>query len=116
MATAKKTVEGPKKEVWFFESETDQTFGIETFLYENGGCSKRVKLKDGKEAVCRLLKGKDRVQLNRITNGEAGKMQDAITALSTTIDGKAIVLEDLDNMWFNDYTKVQMMAGSINFL
>lgn len=105
-----------KKEVWFFEGEEDQVMGIETINYENGGVSKRCKLKDGREAISHLLKGKDRVMLKRITGGEASKMQDAVVALSTKIDGKAIVVEDLDEMWFNDLTKVQSMATSINFL
>lgn len=106
----------PKQNEWFIESEADETMGIETFHYDNGAITKRCKLKDGRVAVCHLLKGKDRVNISRITGGDASKAQDAIVALATKINDKPIVIEDMDNMWFNDFTKVQMMATSINFM
>lgn len=106
----------PKKDEWFVESEADETMGIETFHYENGAITKRCKLKNGSVAVCNLLKGKDRTNISRITGGDATKAQDAIIALATKINDKPIVIEDMDNLWFNDFTKIQMMATSINFM
>lgn len=112
---AQKTYE-QKTNVWFFENEEDEAMGIETFSYPNGGISKRCKLKDGREAVSHLLKGKDRINIKRITGGKAEMVQDAVIALSTKIDGKAIVIEDIDELWFNDLTKIQSMASTINFM
>jgi hypothetical protein len=105
-----------KCDTWFTEDETDDAMGIETFLHNDGGISKRCKLKDGRQVVCHSLKGKDSVNIKRITGGDSSKVQDAVTALSTRIDDKPIVIEDLSELWFNDYTKVQMMCSSINFL
>ena len=104
------------KNIWFTEDETDEAMGIETMHYDNGGVSKKCVLKDGRIVHTWLLNGKDRVMLKRITNGDSSKVQDAIIALSTTINDKALVIEDIDELWFNDLTKIQTMASSINFM
>lgn len=116
-------IEAPKKKVyetkvgeWFTESEKDEAMGIETMCYENGSLCKRCTLNDGRVAVSRLLKGKDRTYLSRITGGDSTKVQDAIVAMSTKINDKDLIIEDLDELWFNDFTKIQVMASSINFM
>ena len=106
----------PKQNEWYTDSAADESMSIETFNYENGAITKRCKLKDGRLAVCHLLKGKDRTNIARITGGDATKTQDAIVALATKINDKPIVIEDMDNLWFNDFTRIQMMATSINFM
>ena len=103
-------------DVWFTEDETDEAMGIETMHYANGAIVKKCKLKDGRVAQSRLLKGKDRVMLKRITGDDSSKVQDAIIALSTTINEKPLIIEDIDDLWFNDLTKIQAMASSINFM
>jgi hypothetical protein len=99
---------------WQFENDTDKELGIETITYPNGARSKRCKLSDGKEVVTRMLKGKDAKDIQRLTDKDAEKFQHAIIAVSTKIDDKAIVIEELDELWYADYTKILAMA-SINF-
>jgi hypothetical protein len=111
-----KKVTEKKAETWFTEDESDEALGIETMHYENGSITKRCTLSDGRIAISHRLKGKDRELIRRITGGESSKVQDAVACLSTKIDDKAIVLEDLADMWFNDATKISTMASTINFL
>lgn len=106
----------PKVEDWFFEHEQDEDMGIETIHYANGGISKRCKLRDGRLAVSHLLKGKDIAIVKRITGGDSSKFQSAVVALSTKINDKSIVIEDVDELWFNDASKINTMASAINFL
>ena len=105
-----------KADGWFIEDEGDDVMGIETKHYENGGITKRCKLRDGREATSRLLKGKDRLLLNRVSEGKKEKYQDAIVVISTKIADKPMIIEDLDEFWFNDLTKIQAMVTSINFM
>ena len=99
---------------WKSETEEDKLFGIETKRYQNGQVMKRCTLSDGRIAEARRLKGSDGREVSRLTNGEQEKYQKAIIALSVTISGEAIVIEDLDAMWLDDVTKITMLA-SINF-
>lgn len=112
-----KKIETPVKSDWFYADDNEKEMGIETIEYENGGKSKRVTLSDGRVAISRRLKGKDREQIKRLAGGDgAGKMQDAVIALSTKINDKDMVMEDLDTLWYDDVTKVQTIALSINFM
>lgn len=104
-----------QKNTWYFDSKTDETMGIETYRYDNGGISKRCKLSDGKEAVCHRLKGKDRLTVKRACGNDKEKFEDALIAVCTKINDKGIVLEDLDSMWFNDVLTIQTMASTLNF-
>lgn len=106
----------PKAGEWFTEDEGDEAMGVETFHYENGGKSKRCTLSTGAVAISRRLKGNSRIAITRIVGKDTNKIQDAVVAVSTKIDGKDIVMEDLDNLWYDDLMKVQTMAASINFL
>jgi exopolysaccharide biosynthesis protein len=111
----KKTYEVKTNE-WFIEDETDEVMNIETFIDDKGGKKKRCTLSDGRIAESRKLKGKDSNMIKRITNNDVNKIQDAVTALSTKISDKDIVLEDLQELWFSDYTKLNAMAASLNFM
>jgi uncharacterized protein YneR len=104
-----------QKNAWYFDNETDEAMGIETYRYDNGGVSKRCKLSDGTTAVCHRLKGKDRQMIKRIAGDQKDKFEDALIAVSTKIDDKSIVLEDLDNLWFDDAMTLQTMASTLNF-
>lgn len=104
-----------KKEDWQYADKEEEILGIQTLQYENGSLVKRCTLSDGKVAKCRQLKGKDRHMINRISAGERDKVQDAVIALSTQIDGKDIIIETLDDLKFVDYTKVSSMATTLNF-
>lgn len=100
---------------WNFASKEDEAMGIETIVYENGGVSKRCKLSDGRTAICRRLKGKDRLIIKRVCGDQKDKFEDALIAVSTKIDDKDIVMEDLDNLWFDDAMTLQTMATTLNF-
>lgn len=101
---------------FYFENEEDKTMGIETCDYENGSKVKRCTLSDGRIAISRRLKGKDRLLIKRLIGDQKERMEDAVTALSTKIDDKEIVFEDIDNLWFNDAMAIQTMATMLNFM
>ena len=103
-------------DLFTYEDDTDKAMGILTARYTNGGITKKTTLSDGRIAECRRLKGNSRVLIQRIIGNDESKVKDALTAVCTKIDGKEIVLEDLDSLWFNDLTTVQTMALSLNFL
>lgn len=105
-----------KPEVWVFEDADEETIGIETCHYPNGGKSKRYKLSDGREAISHKLKGKDSVAVSRMAGGDKDKYQAAVAATCTKVDGKPLVIEDLMEMYFNDFTKITNVASSLNFL
>jgi hypothetical protein len=99
---------------FYFEDEADKEMGIQTRDYPNGSKIKQVKLKDGRIAVCRMLRGKDFKNIQRLTNGNKDEFQNAIIATSVMIDDKPIVKEDLAEMLFPDYTTL-LAISSINF-
>lgn len=104
-----------QKNTWYFDSKTDEAMGVETYRYDNGGISKRCKLSDGRTAVAHRLKGKDRLIVKRACGNDKEKYEDALTAVCTKIDDKGMVMEDLDNMWFDDAMTLQTMAQQLNF-
>lgn len=71
-------------------------------------------LPSGKVAVVSDFKGKHIRQATEQADGNAGKMIFALIAITTTIDGKKIVMEDLDEMPGRDVLKLQAMF-SVNF-
>lgn len=60
--------------------------------------SKELKLPSGKTAVMRDFKGKDVREAQRLSEGDPGKLLFGIIAITTTIDGTPVTLEDLDEM------------------
>lgn len=68
-------------------------------------------------ASCKVvaLKGRDMVQAQRVADGDQAKVMFALTAIATTIDGKQIVVEDLEDMPLSDAVKIQQAFGEINF-
>lgn len=99
---------------WKYETDDDKDLGIETQRYENGQIMKRVKLSDGRYAVARRLKGRDANSVRRITAGDEGKYSEAIAVQCIKIDDKALVIEDLADMWMDDYQSIMSIA-TINF-
>lgn len=102
--------------VWYYESTDDEAMGIMTMRYENGSIVKRTTLKDGRVAICRQLRGVDRHIVNRVSGGDPKKQADAVTALSTKIDDKDIVIEDLDLLLYSDVQKIAVMSAMLNFM
>lgn len=99
---------------WFFETDDEKESGIETKKYDNGSILKRVKLSDGRVAVCRRLKGFDMQEITRQMAGKAENYQNAVMARSITIDEQKIVVDDITQVWMDDYTLLLSIA-SINF-
>jgi len=73
-----------------------------------------ITLPSGKVAVIGIFKGKHIREATRTADGESDKMIFALIAMTTTIDGKKIVWEDLDEMDGRDVLKIQG-AFSSNF-
>jgi hypothetical protein len=99
---------------WFYESSDDQEMGVETKLYDNGQRMRRAKLSTGEIAVARRLKGKEVSDVNRMMGGDSDRYRNVIIAKCVTIDEKAIVPEDLDEMWMDDVNTLMLLA-SVNF-
>jgi hypothetical protein len=110
----KKTYPYPTQQGYTYENEEDEQLGIETARYDNGGVTKRKTLSDGRVATCRRLKGKDTIAIQRLIGGNAEKYQAAVTAQCTKIDEQELQIEDLEEMWMDDATAINLMA-SINF-
>jgi hypothetical protein len=90
---------------------------IEKPLIETDGKSKAVQretLPSGKVAEVLDFKGKHIRQATEIADGNSGKMIFALIALVTTIDGRGITMEEIDEMPGRDVLKLQTMF-SVNF-
>lgn len=59
---------------------------------------KTIKLPSGKTAVISPFLGKHIREAQKIADGAADKLLFAIIAVTTTIDGQPVVMEDLDEM------------------
>lgn len=99
---------------WIFENETDKELGIETCHYENGQVCKRARLSDGRWAESRKLKGSDAKEINRIVAGVSERYQLAIAAKCLKLDDKPVTVEDIEDMWMDDYNTVMVLAA-VNF-
>lgn len=108
------TNETQKEPKWFYEDDTDKELGIETLVSDGGNKSKRCTLTDGRIAVVQRLKARDLKMIRRQMGGEADKFQEAVIAASVTINNEKVIIEEMDDIWMDDYTKILAMA-SINF-
>lgn len=72
-------------------------------------------LSDGR--TCRVVKGKGRhvMQATRVSDGLGDKFLYSMIALLTTIDGKGIVTEDLEDLPMADLLKIQTEFSELNF-
>jgi len=102
---------------WFTESEDDDQLGVETKVYENnGGKVKRGKLADGREFVCRELKGRDTIQMSKQTKNDEALMVASMMSMAIKVDGVGYVMEDmLDKFKMKDYTKMSAVCTELNF-
>lgn len=71
-----------------------------------------VFLPSGKTAVINPFKGKHVREAQKIADNDTSKMLFAMIAVTTTIDGKAIVMEDLDEMDGKDVLTLMKEFGS----
>lgn len=114
MTTENQNINTTQDPEWKFENDDDKDSGIETKRYNNGQILKRAKLSDGRMAVARRLKGFDAREIQKQIAGDAHKYQAAVMARCLTIDDKKVVIEDIEQLWLDDYTTVVSIAR-INF-
>lgn len=104
----------PDNDGWFYADDADKEMGIETKTYDNGQKMKRGTLSDGRKVMVKRLKGFDAQEIRRQLDGKSENYQGAVIARSTTINDQKIVIEDLNSLWLDDYTKIAAMSD-INF-
>jgi len=71
-------------------------------------------LPSGRKAVISAFKGKHIREATRLADGESDKLVFALIAITTKIDGKPVLLEDMDEMDGRDAMKLTA-AFSVNF-
>jgi len=76
---------------------------------------KEVILSDGRKAVIRKGKGRDVKAAMRVSGADSSIYLFALIAQLTTIEGNAIVMEDLEDMGMADVTKLQTEFAELNF-
>jgi hypothetical protein len=77
--------------------------------------AKEITLPSGKVATIGEFKGKHVMQAQRIADGDQGKMLFAMIALVVTIDGKGIVMEEMEEMEGRDCLKLMAEFSTENF-
>lgn len=107
----------PTSDGFFFEDSNFELLGIESKQYENGHEVRRVKMSNGGIAIVRELTGKESgLDVQRLSGGDKEEAQFAMIALSTTINGTPITMEDVKEMRGKDFNKLRVAMGQINFL
>lgn len=74
-----------------------------------------VKLPSGKVAIIKSFKGRDCMQAQRVCGGDQEKYIPALIAMTTSIDGAAIVPEDLEDMDGRDYIALFAEFATVAF-
>ena len=101
---------------FFYYSKEEQEAGILTKEYENGSKVKKVTLSEGKEAVIRMLKGRDFIETKkRLQADNTIDVETVGLALATKINDKQQPTEYyLDDLYQADYLKLFVAYGSLN--
>ncbi|MBS1776031.1 MAG: hypothetical protein JSS64_07095 [Bacteroidetes bacterium] len=107
----------PDAEGFYFQTEEDESAGILTRDYENGGQVKKVALSNGTTAIIRKLKGRDFVETKKqIQADNTLDFETVNMAVATTIDGKQQPPEYyLDDLFQGDFSKLIIAYSSLNF-
>lgn len=66
----------------------------------------KIELPSGKVAEIREFKGRDAMQAQKMIGTDATKYIPALISITTTIDGNAIVVEDMEEMDGRDFMKL----------
>ena len=106
----------PNEEGFFFASQEDLEAGILTKEYENGSKIKKLTLSTGKEAVIRMLKGRDFIETKkRLQADNTADVETVGLSLATKIDDKQQPTEYyLDDLYQNDYLKIFIAYSTLN--
>lgn len=111
---AKPTNNQEQEPVFYFADKEDEAMGIETHVYPNGNMIKRVRVSKG-VAVVRELLGVDMTDVERLTDGDQGKVFPAMIAVATKIEGQGIVMEDVLQYKAKDYNRLKIAVSALNF-
>lgn len=74
-----------------------------------------IELPSGRKAEIQQFKGKHIREAARLADSDSSKLVFALIAMLTTIDGEAIVMEDLDEMNGKDVMKLMGEFSEANF-
>lgn len=77
--------------------------------------TKTITLPSGRIAELKEFKGKHIREAQRIAEGDSERIMFAIIAMLVTIDGKPVVMEDMDDMPGGDVLKLMAEFGDGNF-
>jgi hypothetical protein len=73
--------------------------------------NKTIELNDGKIAVIKPFKGKHILEAQKLVGTETEKMMFGLIAQCVTIDGKAVLFEEVDDMPGGDVLKLMGEFG-----
>lgn len=76
---------------------------------------KQVTLSDGRTAVIKKGKGKHAQNALKVAGGDGEKYITALMAQLVEIDGKRVVMEDLEEMDMKDFMAIQAEFAEANF-
>ncbi len=106
----------PFDDGFMYASEDEKSLGIQTKTYDNGSIVKKVKLPHSKrDALVRMLKAKESVEVSRNMDKDPEKYQMAVITASTTLDGKKAIIEEVKELSFKDYQILMLMNNELNF-
>lgn len=105
----------PDEDGFIVEDETMDAMDMASKTYENDNKIIRVKLSKGRTAIVRELVGTEGMKAAQIAGKSAEKLKVAYAALSTKIDDKTYVMEDLMNFKSKDLNKLILATQLLNF-
>lgn len=75
----------------------------------------KILLSDGRLAEIKQGKGRHAIKAQNLSSGKQDAYMSILMAMLTTIDGKAIVPEDLEDLPLRDFTAIQVEFATQNF-
>ena len=76
---------------------------------------KEITLPSGKTATIREGKGIDSQKAMKICGGDSGRYLTALMAVLCDIDGKGVVMEDIEQLSLKDYNSLLAEFTEVNF-
>ncbi len=108
----------PDSNGFYFEDENEELLNIKTKEYDNGNLIKQVELKKGKIAIVRELDRKESKKAYEIAGEwkeDKDRLATALIAVSTKIDDKEILMEDVLLFKAKEFNRLSIATQSLNF-
>ncbi len=108
----------PDSNGFYFEDENEELLNIKTKEYDNGNLIKQVELKKGKIAIVRELDRKESKKAYEIAGEwkeDKDRLAAALIAVSTKIDDKEILMEDVLLFKAKEFNRLSIATQSLNF-